>query len=143
MVKKATIEELITIKTRTENVAFAGEDSFKRLKCLNRLAHFAIHGSIFELQKIDGNPFGPNPVLFLDHFVVNESFLHSIENEDVEQKESGFRKVQKRLIEDLKFFIEKAKSALSPAQGEGQNTRRPHPQLLLASFNAGGQVQYK
>lgn len=127
MVKNATIEELTSVKTRTEILAFKGEESFKSLKCLNRLAHFAIHGSIFDLQKNGEHPFGPSPVYFLNRFMNNESFLNSVETQEGESQENGFRKVQKRLLEDINFFLEQAKSAISRPQLNIYHTRSaPH-----------------
>lgn len=137
MIKKATIEELISIKTRVENVAFLGQESFNRLKCMNRLAHFAIYGSIFQFQKSIENTFGPSQVYFLDHFIFNESFLNSIEGAEAENQETGFRKVQKRLVEDIKFFTDATKLAFSqPQQVEVHQIRRPYPQLLSPTFKS-------
>lgn len=135
MVKKATIDELISVKNRTEILAFKGEESFNSLKCLNRLAHFAIHGSIFDLQKNGEHPFGPSPVYFLNRFIYNESFLNSVELEEGENQETGFRKVQKRLLEDIKFFLEQAKSALPRPQLEIYHAKSVHQPVPAVTFS--------
>jgi hypothetical protein len=133
MVKKETIDELIAINSRIEKVTFSGKESFKSLKCLNRLAHFAIHGSIFSLQKTHDNPFGPNPVYFLSRFIYNDSFLTSVPESDVEKQEDGFRKVKKRLIEDIKFFTDYAKLSLAQPPVEA---KRSYFQMLSEALKA-------
>jgi hypothetical protein len=112
MLKETTITELISIRTRLENLTFRGDESFKRLECLNRLAHLAINGSIDGVKGLLKETYG-SPARFLERFILNDSYLKNMVKLTGETQESGFRNVQKRLLEDIKYFTDLATNFLS------------------------------
>lgn len=100
-------QELQSMLTSTEKLAYQGRESVDRLVCLNRLAHLAALEYIKCITDDEDMAFAEEQVRQMDCFTLNRRCLNCLEILTGENVRLSFEKIKQRLVVDIRFFLER------------------------------------